>query len=156
VPGANQPTYDAVGRLTEARSTPSGGSCTTHSYAYDADSNRLQSATHCYYATGITATGDRGGRRLNTTVLTIGAPGPRAEKLIACLRARVDPTQLRVLRPHVGFVQVADLEGRSDRVLQQLITAQLASCDPRWHDLVTFSKVPGSGARLEGRSPDGA
>jgi RHS repeat-associated protein len=34
-------TYDRVGRLTEAQETPAGGSCTTRSYGYDKDSNRL-------------------------------------------------------------------------------------------------------------------
>jgi RHS repeat-associated protein len=40
-----QYTYDQAGRLTSAAETPSGGSCMTRSYAYDADSNRLSLAT---------------------------------------------------------------------------------------------------------------
>jgi RHS repeat-associated protein len=37
--------YDKAGRLTEARETPAGGSCTTRAYAYDADSNRTTMST---------------------------------------------------------------------------------------------------------------
>jgi RHS repeat-associated protein len=37
--------YDHAGRLTEARETPTGGSCTTRAYTYDVDSNRLSKAT---------------------------------------------------------------------------------------------------------------
>jgi RHS repeat-associated protein len=38
--GKDEYGYDAVGRLTTARETPTGGSCTTRSYEYDPDSNR--------------------------------------------------------------------------------------------------------------------
>jgi RHS repeat-associated protein len=38
-------TYDKAGRLTSAAETPTGGTCTTRSYAFDADSNRLEMAT---------------------------------------------------------------------------------------------------------------
>ena len=38
-------TYDNAGRLIEAQETPSGGSCTTRSYVYDADSNRTSMTT---------------------------------------------------------------------------------------------------------------
>jgi RHS repeat-associated protein len=34
-------TYDAAGRLTQVQDTPTGGGCTTRTYGYDADSNRL-------------------------------------------------------------------------------------------------------------------
>jgi RHS repeat-associated protein len=37
--------YDKAGRLTEARETPQGGSCTTRLYAYDANSNRKEMTT---------------------------------------------------------------------------------------------------------------
>jgi len=35
-----QYSYDNAGRLTLVKDTPKGGGCTTHSYSYDADSNR--------------------------------------------------------------------------------------------------------------------
>jgi RHS repeat-associated protein len=38
-------TYDKAGRLTSAAETPTGGTCTTRSYAFDADSNRLEKTT---------------------------------------------------------------------------------------------------------------
>ncbi|HUC00781.1 MAG TPA: LamG-like jellyroll fold domain-containing protein [Solirubrobacterales bacterium] len=38
-------TYDKAGRLTSAAETPAGGGCTTRSYTFDADSNRLSMAT---------------------------------------------------------------------------------------------------------------
>lgn len=38
-------TYDKAGRLTSAAETPTGGTCTTRSYAFDADSNRLETTT---------------------------------------------------------------------------------------------------------------
>lgn len=37
---SQQYTYDHAGRLTLVKDTPAGGSCTTRSYNYDADSNR--------------------------------------------------------------------------------------------------------------------
>jgi RHS repeat-associated protein len=37
--------YDRVGRLIEAQETPTGGSCTTRSYGYDKDYNRLSMTT---------------------------------------------------------------------------------------------------------------
>lgn len=37
--------YDKAGRLTYAQETPAGGSCTTRSYGYDKDSNRLSMTT---------------------------------------------------------------------------------------------------------------
>jgi RHS repeat-associated protein len=39
-------TYDKAGRLTQARETPSLGGCTTRSYGFDADSNRVFKATY--------------------------------------------------------------------------------------------------------------
>ncbi|HEX4307250.1 MAG TPA: RHS repeat-associated core domain-containing protein [Solirubrobacterales bacterium] len=44
---SNQYLYDAAGRLTEARESPTGtgAKCTTRHYTYDADSNRLIKAT---------------------------------------------------------------------------------------------------------------
>jgi RHS repeat-associated protein len=39
-------TYDKAGRLTQARETPSLGSCTTRSYAFDEDSNRTSKLTY--------------------------------------------------------------------------------------------------------------
>jgi RHS repeat-associated protein len=38
--GKDEYGYDKLGRLTSARETPTGGSCTTRSYKYDKDSNR--------------------------------------------------------------------------------------------------------------------
>jgi len=43
--GTDKFSYDRAGRLTEAQETPSGGSCTTRSYGYDKDSNRLAMTT---------------------------------------------------------------------------------------------------------------
>lgn len=43
--GNDQYSYDKAGRLTEARETPQGGSCTTRLYKYDADSNRTAMTT---------------------------------------------------------------------------------------------------------------
>ncbi len=43
--GNHQYAYDRAGRLTEAQETPTGGSCTTRSYTYDVDSNRLSMTT---------------------------------------------------------------------------------------------------------------
>lgn len=42
---SDQYSYDKAGRLTEARETPTGGSCTTRLYKYDADSNRTAMTT---------------------------------------------------------------------------------------------------------------
>jgi RHS repeat-associated protein len=52
-------TYDRAGRLTSAAETPSGGACTTRSYSYDADSNRLSMITRapggaCSWSGGTT------------------------------------------------------------------------------------------------------
>jgi RHS repeat-associated protein len=41
----DQYNYDKAGRLTEARETPQGGSCTTRLYSYDKDSNRTAMTT---------------------------------------------------------------------------------------------------------------
>jgi RHS repeat-associated protein len=43
--GAKSYSYDILGRLTKAAETPSGGSCTTRAYAYDANSNRTSKTT---------------------------------------------------------------------------------------------------------------
>jgi hypothetical protein len=94
----------------------------------------------------------RASRRLNSAVLTIQASSVRSDKLIECLRARVDPSELKVIRPKGDLVLVIDLRGRADRILQQVVTESLAACDPQWDDLVTFSKVPGSGGIVEFRS----
>jgi len=42
---AEQYSYDKAGRLTLAKETPQGGSCTTRAYSYDADSNRTAMIT---------------------------------------------------------------------------------------------------------------
>jgi len=42
---ADRYNYDRAGRLVEAQETPAGGSCTTRSYGYDKDSNRLSLTT---------------------------------------------------------------------------------------------------------------
>lgn len=49
--------YDKDGRLTEARETPAGGSCTTRAYTYDLDSNRHTMATRSPGATCVTSGG---------------------------------------------------------------------------------------------------
>jgi RHS repeat-associated protein len=43
--GKDEYAYDKLGRLTAARETLTGGSCTTRNYAYDADSNRTGMTT---------------------------------------------------------------------------------------------------------------
>jgi RHS repeat-associated protein len=46
-------TYDKAGRLTSAAETPKGGSCTTRSYSFDADSNRKSLITRSPGVGGI-------------------------------------------------------------------------------------------------------
>jgi RHS repeat-associated protein len=48
--------YDKAGRLTEARETPKGGSCTTRAYTYDLDSNRESLTTRAPGLGGVCAT----------------------------------------------------------------------------------------------------
>jgi RHS repeat-associated protein len=48
--------YDKAGRLTEAQETPAGGECTSRSYTYDADSNRLTKTTRNPGIGGVCAT----------------------------------------------------------------------------------------------------
>ncbi len=43
--GTRQYSYDKAGRLTWAKETPLGGSCTTRQYLYDSDSNRTKLTT---------------------------------------------------------------------------------------------------------------
>lgn len=43
--GKDEYAYDKNGRLTTAKETPSGGTCTTRSYKYDKDSNREEMTT---------------------------------------------------------------------------------------------------------------
>jgi RHS repeat-associated protein len=43
--GKDEYAYDELGRLTTAKETPSGGTCTTRSYKYDKDSNREEMTT---------------------------------------------------------------------------------------------------------------
>jgi len=43
--GTESYAYDAIGRLTKAAETPSGGGCTTRAYAYDPNSNRTSKIT---------------------------------------------------------------------------------------------------------------
>lgn len=42
---SDQYSYDRAGRLVEAQETPTGGNCTTRSYGYDKDSNRVSMTT---------------------------------------------------------------------------------------------------------------
>jgi RHS repeat-associated protein len=55
-------TYDKDGRLTSAAETPTGGNCTTRTYTYDQDSNRLSMTTRspglgtCSWSGGTTQT----------------------------------------------------------------------------------------------------
>ncbi len=44
--GTNEYAYDAASRLTQAKETPAGEGCTTRSYAFDKDSNRLSRTTY--------------------------------------------------------------------------------------------------------------
>ncbi len=44
--GTDSYSYDKAGRLTQARETPSLGGCTTRSYAFDKDSNRISKSTY--------------------------------------------------------------------------------------------------------------
>jgi streptogramin lyase len=57
--------YDTVGRLTEARETPSGEGCSTRLYAYDDESNRTSQTTRAPGGGGACAT--EGGTVLNHT-----------------------------------------------------------------------------------------
>lgn len=43
--GTRQYSYDKAGRLTLAKETPAGGSCTTRQYLYESDSNRTKMTT---------------------------------------------------------------------------------------------------------------
>jgi RHS repeat-associated protein len=45
-------TYDHAGRLTISKETPTGGGCTTHIYAFDADSNRTSMTSRAPEANG--------------------------------------------------------------------------------------------------------
>jgi RHS repeat-associated protein len=49
--------YDGAGRLVEAQETPSGGNCTTRSYGYDKDYNRLAMTTVASTLGGACGTG---------------------------------------------------------------------------------------------------
>lgn len=44
--------YDKAGRLTTSKETPTGGGCTTHIYAFDADSNRTSLTSRAPEANG--------------------------------------------------------------------------------------------------------
>jgi len=57
--------YDKAGRLTSAQETPQGGSCTTRTYAYDADSNRKSLTTRAPGLGGVCA--ESGGTTKNYT-----------------------------------------------------------------------------------------
>jgi RHS repeat-associated protein len=53
----NQYAYDRAGRLTEAQETPVGGNCTSRSYGYDKDFNRLSMTTVASALGGACGTG---------------------------------------------------------------------------------------------------
>ncbi|HWC48407.1 MAG TPA: RHS repeat-associated core domain-containing protein, partial [Solirubrobacterales bacterium] len=53
--GADHYRYDKAGRLTYADETPQGGQCTTRTYAYDSDSNRLSKTSRSPGTGGICA-----------------------------------------------------------------------------------------------------
>jgi RHS repeat-associated protein len=44
--GTDSYTYDKAGRLTQTKETPTGGDCTTRSYAFDKESNRTSKSTY--------------------------------------------------------------------------------------------------------------
>jgi streptogramin lyase len=48
--------YDAAGRLTEARETPEGEGCTVRTYAYDEEANRVNSTSRAPGAGGVCQT----------------------------------------------------------------------------------------------------
>jgi len=52
--------YDKAGRLTLVKDTPTGGSCTTRSYSYDADSNRTALITRAPSIGGACDTSSKG------------------------------------------------------------------------------------------------
>jgi RHS repeat-associated protein len=58
--GTRRYTYDNVGRLTWAKETPQGGSCTTRQYLYDADSNRTKLTTRVPGIGGVCDTSSEG------------------------------------------------------------------------------------------------
>jgi hypothetical protein len=89
---------------------------------------------------------------LNSAALIFFEQGTRTNKLITCLRARVDPSELRILGPRHHVLVVADLRGRTDHALHQLLSEILAACDPHWQDLAVFSKGSGSRATIGGGS----
>lgn len=92
-------------------------------------------------------------RRLNSAALIFFEQGTRTNTLIACLRGQIDPSELRILGPRHRVLVVADLRGRTDHALQQLLSEILTTCDPHWQDLAVFSKASGSGATIEGGLP---
>jgi RHS repeat-associated protein len=49
---SEQYSYDKAGRLTTSKETPTGGGCTTHIYAFDADSNRTSLTSRAPEANG--------------------------------------------------------------------------------------------------------
>ena len=59
-PQSQQYSYDKAGRLTLAKDTPQGGSCTTRQYVFDADSNRTKLTTRAPGAGGACDTSSDG------------------------------------------------------------------------------------------------
>ncbi|HEY2334762.1 MAG TPA: RHS repeat-associated core domain-containing protein [Solirubrobacterales bacterium] len=58
--GSRQYSYDKAGRLTLAKETPQGGSCTTRQYFFDADSNRTKMTTRAPGVGGVCDTSSEG------------------------------------------------------------------------------------------------
>ena len=91
--------------------------------------------------------------KLNTAALIFSARGARPAKLIACLRASVDPAEMKIFGPRHHVVVLGDLRGRSNRALRQLLTEKLAACDPHWRNLALLSTGSGATQTIYGRSP---
>jgi hypothetical protein len=75
---------------------------------------------------------------LSNAELLIVMPGARADELVACMTARLDPSGISVLRPHTQLVLVDDPGGESDRALRDRLTDELAGCDPHWRHIAVL------------------
>jgi len=75
---------------------------------------------------------------MGSAVLFVHEPGARADKLIACLRVRVAPIELIVVRRDYAVVVLDPYRRRSQHALQEALATRLDACDPAWRELDFF------------------
>ena len=95
----------------------------------------------------------RGGRSdapRGSVVLIVWELGPRADEAIACLRIRVEPLDLEVMRLDPRLVVVRDPLRRTERELQAIVAGHLDACDPAWRDFAAFRKGRGGSQHITG------